>query len=92
MTGLSDNPEERDAQRRRLQWRCRRGMLELDLLLQRFVATACYDGLTAKQRRDFEELLELPDTLLLEYLMGRLVPTDGRYCDVVKAIRRASGP
>ena len=37
---------------RRLRWQCRRGMLELDLLLSRFL-DAAYADLTKQQRRDF---------------------------------------
>ena len=51
----------RDAEQRRLAWRCRRGMLELDIVLQRFVATR-FDGLTLAEMTQFDALLELPDT------------------------------
>ena len=44
----------------RLRWRCRRGMLELDLVLERFLEEN-YAGLTAQQRQEFENLLELED-------------------------------
>lgn len=44
----------------RLLWRCRRGMLELDLVLERFLGEN-YAQLTAQQRQEFEALLELED-------------------------------
>ena len=44
----------------RLRWHCRRGMLELDLVLARFLEEN-YAGLTAQQRQEFENLLELED-------------------------------
>jgi antitoxin CptB len=50
----------RDAELRRLAWRCRRGMLELDIVLQRFIAQH-FDGLTFAQLKAFDDLLELPD-------------------------------
>ncbi len=64
-----------DAARSRLLWQCRRGMLELDAMLQAFMEKA-YDELTESQRKAFEILLQTPDQLLLEYLMGRTIPID----------------
>jgi antitoxin CptB len=50
----------KDAEQRRLAWRCRRGMLELDLVLQRFVATHFY-ALTLDELHAFDTLLAMPD-------------------------------
>jgi len=49
-----------DANQRRLAWRCRRGMLELDIVLQRFVANH-FKGLNLAEMQAFDEMLELPD-------------------------------
>ncbi len=73
----------------RLQWQCRRGMLELDLLLQQFLEQD-YHNLDAQQRQTFSVLLESPDQLLLEYLMGHTVPFDAKMADVTKRIRNCS--
>jgi len=54
---------------RRLQWRCRRGLLELDIVLGRFVL-ANYAALNDEQRRAFDELLDLPDTVLWDIISG----------------------
>ena len=48
---------------RRMEWRCRRGMLELDLLFNCFV-TACLPCLNHLQIEALNELLELPDNEL----------------------------
>jgi len=48
---------------RRMEWRCRRGMLELDLLFNRFV-TAFLPCLNHLQIGALNELLELPDNEL----------------------------
>lgn len=50
----------RDAEQRRLAWRCRRGMLELDIVLQRFVEEQ-FHSLTLAEMDEFDELLSLPD-------------------------------
>ncbi len=73
----------------RLRWQCRRGMRELDLLLEDFLATR-YETLGEAQRRLFRELLACPDQLLLEYLMGRLVPSDREVAALVRYIRRSA--
>lgn len=55
---------------RRLRWRCRRGLLELDLWLQRFAA-ARLERLSAEECRALEALLEEADADLLAWLEGR---------------------
>lgn len=84
---MSDTADRTDASRRaRLSWQCRRGMLELDLLLQSFLDEQ-YDALTLDERRAFECLLNYPDQLLLEYAMGRLLPADPALAHVVIRLR-----
>lgn len=72
----------------RLYWQCRRGMLELDSLLQDFFKQHI-DSLSERQLASFETLLKSPDDLLLEYLMGRMVPMDAGVADVVAKIRQS---
>lgn len=90
MTEPAPNPDPK-AQQARLAWRCRRGMLELDLLLAGFLERG-YAELSAADRSGFDELLNCEDAVLLEYLLGRLRPADPRLACVVAAIRRAAHP
>jgi antitoxin CptB len=53
----------------RLRWRCRRGMKELDLLLERFLQDH-YTKAPRERQRAFERLLTLPDPVLAEMLLG----------------------
>jgi len=73
-----------DEEERRLQWQCRRGLLELDLLLQRFVAER-YRASNATTQKAFRELLKLPDQTLLNWIQGRETPTD-EFKQVIKKI------
>jgi antitoxin CptB len=57
----------------RIRWRCRRGLLELDLILQRFLDSRL-GGLDAEQMRLFGKLLEESDNDLLDMAMGRQEP------------------
>ncbi|MBN4080482.1 succinate dehydrogenase assembly factor 2 [Beggiatoa alba] len=75
----------------RLRWQCRRGMLELDIFLQSFMDKA-YDNLSPKQRHTFSLLLETPDQMLLDYLVGRVIPYDKEIADVANQIRLTAGP
>lgn len=53
----------------KLRWACRRGMLELDVLLAPFVEEG-YDALTEQQKADFERLLACDDPDLFAWFMG----------------------
>ena len=75
--------------RARIRWQCRRGMLELDLLLIAFVDTA-YNTLNAKERKIFTALLEYPDQLLYDYFFGDTKPVDKDVAHVIKQIRNSS--
>lgn len=72
--------------RARLYWQCRRGMLELDLVLQDYLDHR-YDHAPLDERHAFETLLNYPDSLLLEYVMGRMIPTDRQLANVVARLR-----
>lgn len=69
-----------------LAWRCRRGMLELDLLLNSFLHSR-YQYLGRSARQAFEQLLEYPDAVLYDLLMGHSVTANQEIADVVKKIR-----
>ncbi len=83
--------EPEDEQLERLRWQCRRGMLEVDLLLNRFLQTG-YAQLTDEDKRRFVSLLEYPDQVLLAWLMGRERPVDGGVAHVVDRIRNTFTP
>lgn len=59
----------------KLRWACRRGMLELDLLLAPFVEHG-YDALTLEQKQDFERLLACDDPDLFAWFMGHAKSAD----------------
>jgi antitoxin CptB len=54
----------------RARWRCRRGLLELDIVLQRFMDEH-YATLGETELRQFETLLDLPDNDLWEMIAMR---------------------
>jgi antitoxin CptB len=54
----------------RVRWRCRRGLLELDIVLGRFVVQR-YPVMNNGQRMVFDELLDLPDTELWDLITDK---------------------
>jgi antitoxin CptB len=76
---------ERDHER--LRWRSRRGLLELDLLFQSFLAREL-DRLDERECAVLQRLLELPDNDLLDYCYGRSEPDDPEVKALVRRIAR----
>ena len=73
---------------RRLQWRCRRGLLELDIVLGRFVQQR-YPQMSNEQRVVFDELLDLPDTVLWDLITGNREPAHAHHGAVLEWIKEA---
>jgi antitoxin CptB len=76
-------PEDREIER--LRWRCRRGMLELDLLLGRFLETR-YAKLDTAQREWFSRLLAAPDVELAAWIAGTSEPPDRDMREILKIV------
>ena len=57
----------------KLKWRCRRGLLENDLLIERFFLRH-EAGITESQARGLQALMELADNDLLDLLLCRKEP------------------
>jgi antitoxin CptB len=74
----------------RLLWRCRRGMKELDVLLEHFARTL--PGQAPEERALFEQLLALPDSQLARYLLGGETPAEARLAHLVDRIRDLCRP
>ena len=58
-----------------LRWRCRRGLLENDLFIERFFARHEH-SLTEGQAKGLMALMDLPDNDLLDLLLRRREPVD----------------
>jgi antitoxin CptB len=77
-----------DSRRRaRLGWRSRRGMKELDILLQRWLSLR-FDLASEGERARFESLLELPDPELMGYLLSGARPVDSGIAALIDDILR----
>ena len=72
--------------RNRLFWASRRGMLELDIILQAFLENA-YDQLTSEEQALYQDLLGCEDQDLFAWLMGREEPEDEATATIIAIIR-----
>lgn len=69
----------------RLRWLCRRGMLELDEWLTRFLDLR-YADLAADQRAVFAQLLNQDDMALFDWITGERDPP-AEFCRLVEEIK-----
>jgi antitoxin CptB len=69
----------------RLRWRCRRGLLELDLIFTSALERH-YPSMSPTEQQAFRSLLELGDNQLLEYFQGRAEPVEPELKKIIKKI------
>lgn len=77
----------------RLRWRCRRGIKEMDLLLEKFLSEI-YPRLDATEKKHFERFLDETDLDILAWITGKSLPDDPAYQKFVthlQNIRPANG-
>ncbi|MBX9894238.1 MAG: succinate dehydrogenase assembly factor 2 [Nitrosomonas sp.] len=72
----------------RARWRCRRGMLELDIVLQRFM-NRYYADLDAQELAQFERLLSLADNDLWDLITGRKVNDDHQWLPILELLQKS---
>ena len=73
----------------RLRWACRRGMLELDILLGGFIDNG-YANLSEEEKYIFQNLLVEADQQLYEYFMKNATIEDEKLRNVIRKIRIAA--
>jgi antitoxin CptB len=74
-----------DEEINRMRWASRRGMLELDLLLEPFV-TARYRELDAADRQRYQELMLCEDQDLFAWFLRKEQPEDPELVAIVRSI------
>jgi succinate dehydrogenase flavin-adding protein (antitoxin of CptAB toxin-antitoxin module) len=72
----------------RLKWKCRRGLLELDIVLERFLSTQA-TSLSDEELARLSELLETGDNELWDIVIGRSEQFDLRHHDLIERLRAA---
>jgi antitoxin CptB len=75
----------------RLKWKSRRGLLELDIVLERFWSGAGVD-MDDAEAAALERLLTLPDNDLLDLVMGRAEMPEAHLRPVLDKLRAGEAP
>ena len=70
----------------RIRWRCRRGMLELDIVLQGFV-NKHYMQLDEMELKHFDTLLSLPDNDLWDMITSKKKVEDTKLQPVLQLLQ-----
>ena len=71
--------------KKRIFWQSRRGMLELDLLLEPFTSNR-FETLSKEQQRQYHELLKQEDQDLFAWLLERRVPPNKGFKELIDLI------
>ncbi len=78
--------EDSETSLKRVLWRCRRGMRELDIILLSFAQTQ-YADLDGKEKAAFGRLLDETDVDLYAWFTGRHTPVDISYARLIERIK-----
>ncbi len=76
-----------EASRSRLRWRCRRGVKEMDLLLQGFIERH-YDRLSDNQKLSFDDMLDEADLDILAWIMDKGRPRRDDFNAIIALLRQ----
>ena len=79
------------AEVKRLRWQCRRGMREMDMLLERWLDTH-FAAASVSVRGHFAALLRTEDDLLWDWLTGKGAPEDLERAALIAQIRDSFAP
>jgi antitoxin CptB len=67
----------------RIRWQCRRGLLELDLILTKFLDRHL-DNLSPGNLAALKRLLDYPDNDLWDFVTGKTTPPDAESAQIIK--------
>ena len=77
-----------DINRSRLLWRCRRGIREMDIVLQEYISRS-YDTLSDTDKKAFSQLLDETDLDILNWIMGKEEPENDELMHIIAIIRES---
>jgi len=72
----------------RLRWRCRRGIKEMDLILQAFLERK-YSSLSLQEKVLFDKILDETDLDIMDWILGRSQPDNSEYNVLIELFRQA---
>lgn len=75
-----------DVALKRLRWQCRRGMKELDLVLEHYLDTR-FTSSSERDQHAFIELLKVEDDQLWRWLMGHEAPQQSEQLQLISVLQ-----
>ncbi|QHG92554.1 succinate dehydrogenase assembly factor 2 [Coxiella endosymbiont of Amblyomma sculptum] len=76
---------ERFSESKKIKLKCRRGILELDIILNRFYKKK-FQNLSAEEKKLFNQLLDESDSLLYDWLLGCKTSLNSRLQSLIEKI------
>jgi antitoxin CptB len=76
------------SERSKLFWRCRRGIREMDIVLQAFLNES-YDSLSESDKSIFSQLLDEADLDILNWIMGKDTPESDDLKKMISLVRES---
>lgn len=73
-------------QMKKLHWKCRRGMKELDILFEHYLYQH-YQDANVTQQSAFETLVDMQDPLITDYLFERATPESDDIAAIIETMR-----
>ncbi|MFT4768863.1 MAG: antitoxin CptB [Glaciecola sp.] len=80
-----------DEEHKRMRWASRRGMLELDLILEPFIRLH-YAQLDHEDRGSYRDLMTCQDQELFDWFLRKQVPENAQHADMISMILNARRP
>lgn len=77
-----------EPERSQLLWRCRRGIREMDIILQSFLNDS-FDSLSKDEKNYFIQLLDEADLDILNWIMGKDEPKSDNIKTIISLIRQS---
>lgn len=75
---------------KQLVWRCRRGVRELDVLLDKYLKSK-YLQLDTSEKQAFERFLDVQDPIIMDWLFGKSEPEDKGMYNIINQLKELSG-
>ena len=71
----------------RIRWKCRRGLLELDIVFEKFCQTIL-PVMSDEEKKLFFYFLDTPDQLLLDWIFSSAFPESGQDKEFVQKLKQ----
>lgn len=72
---------------KKLKWRSRRSMLELDLYFDKFIQAGKLDALSSQELKCYEQILHMDDNDLILLLQGKVISKDSSLQYIIELIK-----